>query len=282
MLSFRGSVTLLLQSLAIRANFSIMPNSKPPRLQLVLSGNGVSYQTLPAGELGALIIDLEQAILQTGQQHSDQAAGVVSLSEIGPGSAKLSLALQGSALLGATLVAVAVANAKFDELPTGAHAALYNIFRRLVSHSWSLAWKPSKTLQVPPAVISRENPIPAAPAPRDVRGTSTVYGRLVRVGGESPKAQVKLDSGLMLFVDLDESQACELGHRLYQEIGLQGEAVWNGETLEMTSFSVRRVLTYRRSDVVHAFEQLAAAAGRRWEGVNAAKYVRSLRSAGRK
>jgi hypothetical protein len=73
-------------------------------------------------------------------------------------------------------------------------------------------------------------------------------------------------------------QARELGWRLYEEIGLQGDAEWRSDTRELQAFVVARIIPFRRGGVLEAFEEVAAAAGDRWKGVDAAKFVDSLRS----
>jgi hypothetical protein len=70
----------------------------------------------------------------------------------------------------------------------------------------------------------------------------------------------------------------ELGDRLYETVALEGEAVWDPESWEITEFRAVRVLPYRSGDVMAAFRELATVSANVWDGVDADEYVRKSRS----
>lgn len=98
-----------------------------------------------------------------------------------------------------------------------------------------------------------------------IRGTTILYGRVLRVGGVSPAVTIRLDDGRLLSCPTTEETVQKLGGFLYQEVGLEGEAAWDPETnWRLVEFSPQRILPYRPSDIDEAIEALARATG---EGV---------------
>jgi hypothetical protein len=113
--------------------------------------------------------------------------------------------------------------------------------------------------------------------PPEVRGTTTLYGRCIRVGGVRPKAEISLRQGGTLFIDVTEQIAKDLGRRLYDEVCILGEASWETATWTIQGFRATAISPYSPTDLAAAFEQLAAAAGTHWDGVDAIEYVQHCR-----
>ena len=93
---------------------------------------------------------------------------------------------------------------------------------------------------------------------RTARGTTTIYGELLRVGGEDPVAHVR-DESTWKIVDcrVNRADAQRLGKRLYSVVGLKGDAVWNFETDELIAFEVTRVLDFRDPRPTEAMKALS-------------------------
>ena len=91
-----------------------------------------------------------------------------------------------------------------------------------------------------------------------VTGTTTLYGKLLRIGGDnSPTAEVR-------FLD-DEKIACkvcsvdlarELAARLYEIIGVRGTASWATSDMSLQDFRIEHLTGYRQTSLTEAFESL--------------------------
>jgi hypothetical protein len=128
------------------------------------------------------------------------------------------------------------------------------------------------------ALISRSHPIPE-PRLRRVGGTTTIYGEVRRAGGDDPRAWLlPLGGTKQVKVNVSKELARELGAQLYGLVGLEGEAVWRAGDWELLEFTATNVVPFTDSDPVKAFEELSRAAGGRWDGVDADKYLQRLRS----
>lgn len=117
------------------------------------------------------------------------------------------------------------------------------------------------------------------------QGDTTIYGRLIRVGGVGPRATLLTPDGKHLHVELSESMAVALASsgRLHEDVGIEGGATWRVDTWEILEFRAQRITAYRpdKTNLVETFEALAKAAGDRWEGVDAERFVAGLRGGGR-
>ena len=109
-----------------------------------------------------------------------------------------------------------------------------------------------------------------------------VWGHLTKVGGDDPKAILRLRNGKLFAVSLTRELVLELVDQrpLFQDIGLEGQATWRLDDWSMESFMATGIVAYRlrEKSPSETLEELAQASQGRWKGVDAAKFVRELRS----
>lgn len=112
-------------------------------------------------------------------------------------------------------------------------------------------------------------------------GETTVYGRVVRVGGKDPKAMVELLNGQTIYCETTEAIARKLGTRLYTNVGLSGLARWDAESLQLQQFTITDVTPYEELPLEDAMNQLAKAVGTYYSDVHDAdKYITDIRTSG--
>ncbi|MDQ7850933.1 MAG: hypothetical protein RB148_11740 [Armatimonadota bacterium] len=97
--------------------------------------------------------------------------------------------------------------------------------------------------------------------PTKVTGRTTIYGRLVRVGGVEPRARLELTTGEVISCKVSQSLARALGSRLYERVGVVGVATWDASDWHLLSFTVEELLPYQEVPLKVAFQELADAAG---------------------
>lgn len=148
---------------------------------------------------------------------------------------------------------------------------------------WSCEFHPVNGLLVAPAVISYEYPVPKPAVMDTTRGTSTIWGHLIKAGGDSdPKAIIRLRNGKLFAARVTKELIDEIQDQklIYKDIGLKGVAVWNLEDWSMESFKAASIAAYRPDQITpsQSFEELAKASRGRWEGVDPVKFVNGLRT----
>lgn len=92
-------------------------------------------------------------------------------------------------------------------------------------------------------------------------------------------AKLRFENGEYFTVNLASLEmARQLGARLHEWVGLEGEAKWNSENWGLESFKVTKITEYYEIDIVRAFNGLSDAAGDAWDEVDPEEYVQDLRA----
>lgn len=130
--------------------------------------------------------------------------------------------------------------------------------------------------------VSELEPFPAPepePEPAFVRGTTTLYGKCVMVGGpRTPRVKMTLLQGGSVELRASHDIARQLGQRIFEVVGIRGEATWNAETWRIVEFTPFEVLDYEQAPVEKAFAELREVIGDAFDTDAAIDRMRSLRS----
>jgi hypothetical protein len=251
------------------------------QFELKIAGQGVSPETVRARDLAETLTLLERSVLGNmgiDNEDSDRRDALVSLVGVRPGSNCLVLAAAETALPSVAEITDAVSSGDYDPLTLGAHRNLHTLSDFAVKCGWSLEFVPNEALNIRHAVIALGREVPD-PNLLVAQGTTTIYGRCERVGGTKPRANIRLlTTSELLSIRVNEPLAKKLAARLYQDVGVEGEAGWRTRGWQIVWFKATRLLEYSPEGLVEAFQQLATAAGGRWDGIDAEDYVRVLRS----
>ena len=97
-----------------------------------------------------------------------------------------------------------------------------------------------------------------------IRGSTTLFGELVTVGGAEPHCRIRLADGTLPRIDLDYNLAKTLGAKLYSTVALRGIATWNSKTLEMTGFKTEKILPYKETPMKDALKAIHEADPEAW------------------
>ncbi|MFL6199294.1 MAG: hypothetical protein ACJ76J_08970 [Thermoanaerobaculia bacterium] len=159
-----------------------------------------------------------------------------------------------------------------------AHCEIYQLWEELHRHEWGLAFVHDSLHDIVPAEIPQGRGVPPPPKPSEVKGDTTILARCLRVGGVKPKAEIRLQTGELLYPDVAEAVAKDLGKYLYEEVVLKATATWRTDTWQVVDLQIDSISPFRRVDPVLAFKELADAAKGRWDEVDAKEYVDRLRS----
>lgn len=170
-----------------------------------------------------------------------------------------------------------------ESIATGEHFRLSPRTRRylhrgsspLTDQGLSLKFNPGQRGQGP--VISSSAPM-TVPSKTHVRSPTTLYGKVQRVGGKvSPRGMLTLGDGRTVPVVLSVPLMKELGHEVWEDVGLEGDAVVDLETGAIVRFLAKRRNEYRRVGILQALDELAEAIGGEWDGAAADKYLAEVR-----
>jgi hypothetical protein len=248
-------------------------------VQVAITGAQMSPEEVSLRELAAVLQRLDAAIQSYAAERLDVPAGVeVSLVDIRNSSDSLILSVPEPLLPAVITISESFHRGDYSRLPRATYKELYELSDTVVRRGWGLEIREQADAGVSYANLTPAVPLAPPAGPVHLRGTSTVHGRCLRVGGSTkPRAEIRLSSGELLNIDLSEALAKDLAPQLYEEVALEGTATWDPDTWKIVSFRVNEVLPYRKVDPALAFRELSEAAAGRWDEVDPIAYVRRLR-----
>ncbi len=256
------------------------------KIRVRMAGSVERPESVKASDLAQFLLETEKAIRETATAQGVELPDLPFLSLVGierGRSSRLTFVVDSIVNGAPSAISKAIASGRYDKLPRAAHAALSEISKQAITHGWEIEIEPSPRLQVERAVISSDNPVEELPPLPIANGNTVIYGVCYRVGGEkNATAALRLLEGGNMTVDVTREMAKSLANRLYEEVGLEGEATWDAESWVMLSFRAASILAYQSSEIVQAFKELAEIDADRWRGVDADEHVHNLRSPGNK
>lgn len=110
-----------------------------------------------------------------------------------------------------------------------------------------------------------------------IKGTTTIYGEIVRVGGTDPVIQVQPISGNPISCKTTRDLAQKAGQLLYRQVKLEGSGEWCTQTCELTNFTVTEITEFQDSLVTENFAALCSEFSTYFNGVDPDQFVRELR-----
>jgi hypothetical protein len=253
---------------------------------------GPKPDEVPATDLCEFVTEFVRAVAEAGANNAAEPAEAdraeetpvapcVSLVEISEGSDRLTFATTREYAQAVARIASSIRRGRYAALPRSVHESLHRMSQVTYRRGWGIRFPANRKLGIVTATLKKGADIPAPKPLPAMTGSTTLLGRLMRVGGVSPKAELRLPNRPdLLYVDVTEEMAMALAGRLYQDVSLEGTASWDPDTWRLRSFRVARLLDFAAISPAAAFRELAASAGDAWNGVDALAYVRSSREGG--
>jgi hypothetical protein len=237
----------------------------PYTLAVRLTGAAISPERVSAHDAAVLIDAVETVIASVLPAHVPAGEVLVSLSGVEADGFTLLFSAPAApgVVAGAfTQVVEAFQSGRLDGLPPRAVEALRAALRVTRKHGAGLELIESGSTRDRRRAALTDAALPD----RDtacVRGTTTLYGAVIRVGGEDPpRARLRLINGAVITCDLARRKgwalARDLGARLYQTVGVRGEALTRVSDRALIGFRIDRVLPYAPNALDRALDSIAA------------------------
>lgn len=172
------------------------------------------------------------------------------------------------------LISRSVEQQSYRRLPHRATRAL----RRVVEFTQTYNCESELRLPETDQVLARITPsMIVADAPL-IRGETTLYGQVLRVGGRRPKVLIAShDNSGTVACDVNQDIARVLGGRLYTDIAVSGMAIWNAETLRIESFEIIELLPYQKTALADALRRISERFGKYYDKIDVDEFMSSVR-----
>ena len=229
-------------------------------------------------DLFEFLADFEKALAVFLSDDALESVPLISLVGVRPGhSSRLFLSAAKPAGPGITEVTRAVKTGNYELLPRAAHEHFHNAYAHLKRREYTLLFHGSRKAKIARVKLTPQNGV-TKPKPLTVSGRTTIIGRCMKVGGESPTVEVRIEGrAKALHVRVTEDIAKSVARRLYDQVVIEGEAVWRPDDWYLEEMQATSVTDYKPLPLPLAFERLAEASKGRWEGVDASDFVHGLR-----
>jgi len=205
---------------------------------------------------------------------------VVGLLSVGEGSMTLQFAspLPDLVVPAFREVAKAVESDDYERLPTGSVSALGRIATFSRKHNSNVEFHGPNGDGVIEVLAVISPSITIRPTPLMI-GSTTMYGKVIRVGGRTPRVMIELPNGESVYCEIEYELAKELGQRLYSWAGFYGTAKWDPKDLSVQDFSIDKITEYEDTPLTEAVAKLSEIAGKYFEDVDDVEgYISALRS----
>ena len=242
-------------------------------------------ETTPLGEFAKLIDNLNIVIVEMAhacdiELPEDQA--VISLVDIEKGSNRLVFSFLPFMWQVLSRVTISVEEGDLTALPIKVHNALYDISNQAERQGWDVLFseKQSQSYHIRETEISAQQPI-APPRPQFIKGTTTIFGMCVRVGGKTPKVDLALPNrNRLIHCETTKEIAINLSQGLYKNVALYGRALWDSNTLELVEFEVTEIANQAHNSPMTALEEISELVGDQWKDTDVIDFINKTRSEG--
>lgn len=235
-----------------------------------IDGENVSPETVPLEDLLATLSTMRDAIVATAVDSGHARKSVfLSLTGITKKCNLLTLVENEPARDGTARVMKAIRYRDMSLVPASARKAISRLYRKAGSKSWTIAVQNGE----PEAVI---DPKQGTPVERYLRGTTSLFVKVIRVGGEVPRVLVQFPNNeRRTFSVVDMEVTKELGGKLYEHLVLHGDAKWMRGSRKLADFKVKRVGRYssKTANPEQAIKGLSKIMGSRWDDINPDQYL---------
>jgi hypothetical protein len=252
------------------------------KIEINIKGEGVTPGNIRARDLADLLVSSEEmfaSVILSQQPNITRDEIVIGLVGIYSGTVRLEFAPQSAEVTfaAADRIAQAFTENNLRSLPLASLENMKTITSFAKKRNCDIEFTSRNGQSISLMTFHPETIIDLPP---DIHGETVIYGKLVRIGGRDPTAMIELTDNEQITCDiLDQEVAKTLAPRLYNWIGLKGEAKWNSGDFSLQSFRITGITEYEDSSILETFRELRDLIGEYFKDIeDPDDYVRKLRS----
>ncbi len=245
-------------------------------IEIRLAGDDIRPETVRARDVAEIIAAFEQMVaVQVVADYPelalDEETITIGLVGIAEGSLQLTLSSQLYEYTNPVVDKIALA------LKTKDYSAITNETRKQLNKLAKVARGKQAKIEFRQkqqllAVIEPTTVVAVTP---NLTGNTTLYGIVTRVGGKGkPRVQFESVTGELLYLSANRRTAKQLASRLYEEVGVVGNAVWDPETLEVVDFTVESIVDrFSAQPLTDVFDQIREQVSQIYDGIDTDEFL---------
>lgn len=246
-----------------------MPAKDNDILELKFEGE-IKPSTVKPHEIAELVINFEKALLATIKQQNpeiDTSVLLFSFDSIKDESLDLRFVpIRAKEIIVAsyTLLSSSISQENYSALTNDAVEGLKEISRFSKRYNCNGQFNyngKSLTTFTPETKIDfdKEN---------EIKGETIIYGKLFRIGGETPIVHLKINNEYNVKFEVKEAIAKQLAGKLYEQVALSGTAKWDKKSYKVLNFKVSEILDIEEKPLNKTFDELREGLGKYWNDID--------------
>lgn len=249
-------------------------------IEIRLAGTDIIPGLVRSKELADIIESVEEMIASLIAKNNPDIKKdevIIGLTNIKDGSVRLrfSSSLQSLTLTAFLTIGQAITSNSFELLPSSTIKSLQKISSFSKKHNCTIGLHSLNNQDIEAYIKPDMNIQMKEP----VSGETTIYGKILRVGGKKPKASVETIEGDTIYCDLDINLAKKLGQDLYNLTALSGDATWNAHDFKIESFTIKSKGIYENKSTSSATNELSNIIGQYFNNItDVNEFVSSIRT----
>lgn len=239
-------------------------------LELKFEGNQVNPDTIKPHEVAELIINFERALLSTiKQEHPEINTDhlLFSFHSIENKSLDLKFIAHKAkeVVIGCyALISTAITTSKYNTLNSDTVESLIEISRFTKRHECVGYFRhDNRSL----TTLTKDTEIKFDKS-NEIKGETRIYAKILRVGGESPTVNLKIDDEYKLTINVKEDLAKVLASKLYETAALIGVATWDKKSYKVIDFKITEVGEYEIKPLTETFDELRNLLSKHWDKID--------------
>lgn len=247
-------------------------------LKISFSGNGISPDKVSANEFAKLVIAYENALLAVVNKNHPGRKGLSRISIVKVIDESLTILAEPNSedvIEAADIINTSISTNKLFQLPFEAvdNLSVIQAFVEKYGCDANLnGIEGIASAKITPATDLRIT------KSFYIKGETTIYGTVLRIGGAEPRIRVQADNGTAFSVVTNASTAKELTSHLYERIGVKGLATWKKENNELIEIKLKSFVLLSKLPLTERLKGLQNLLGEFWTDVdNPDDFITSLR-----
>lgn len=235
------------------------------RFQIKFNSKDIHPETIRMRDLAEVLLNIEKGLSSIIKKNTD---GMIfdevgaSLVSIKPGCAALELqsidaASEATVRPAMTHLVRAIKSRQIETLPPPAQKTIEAIEHFSLRYQCKTEFRLHSTNKNPNAVIKPPKKIVLAEA-TPLEGETTIYGKVESAGGVgTPTVWIRTPDNARIQLVVSQKDAPKFGEKLYQWIGIKGNACWDEKANSIIRFKMKEIVKYECKPFAEAMEELS-------------------------
>ncbi|AXP80919.1 hypothetical protein CJ739_1834 [Mariniflexile rhizosphaerae] len=248
------------------------------RLKIKFTGNEIDPSKVTANEFAKIVASYENALLSVANKINPARKGIDFISVVNVKHESLTIEAEPHTIQikeAANEINTAIKQNRVNRLP---YETIENL---MVFQSFVNKYKCKAILNGIEGVETAEITVDSDIKITDslyFKGETTIYGKIIRIGGSKPRVRIQIDNGNYISVETSSKNAKELSPNLYNRIGIKGIGKWKKENNELVEIKAKSFVVISDLPLTEKLKGLSNLLSKYWINIdNPDDYITSLR-----